>query len=78
LKFIDRFGWGFPLLEGARWNSKNFTKFKIFKEYPELWREFFGHIEVRKGNENENFDIFVSFLEVYLQFVMLRFFNMDI
>lgn len=64
LNHLDRFGWGFPLIEGSAWQRGNFSKFKIFKEYPELWREFFGYIDIRKGDENEDFDVYVSFLRI--------------
>lgn len=60
LSHVDRFGWGFPLIEGESWKMKNLSKFEILKEYPKEWNKVISNYRIFKGNSSDNFDILVN------------------
>lgn len=59
IKTIDKFGWGFPLLDDA-WNGQNFSKYDIMVNYPKEWDWNIGKLKVFKGNESIDYDVYVS------------------
>lgn len=63
LNYITKFGWGFPLLDD-KLNGAEFSKFDIILNYPDLWSTFIGPVEIIKGDENDDFDIFVSHVDL--------------
>jgi len=57
--YVDKFGWGFPLLED-NWKKHNFNIFEILKHYPEEWKEHVARFTMSIGNSSDNYDILVS------------------
>jgi hypothetical protein len=59
LAHVDKFGWGFPLID-KDWNkNKSFNKFEILKHYPDEWKQHVAKFEILKGNQTDEYDILV-------------------
>jgi hypothetical protein len=77
LAHIDKFKWGFPLID-KDWKKKDFNKFNVLIQYPNEWKEHVGRYEILKRNQTDDFDILVrksKILNKHVFFIHNNFYN---